>query len=100
MGGRLTLHSKVVHSADQSLPEVVLPHSIHYHSRGQRARAVLEVRHPFRQGPSLLGGLGAPTLLARRSPIILGIFAVGEHGEESQLHRLAPGTKISPREQK
>src|SRR5215212_8240329 len=98
MRGWLTLHSKIVHSANQPLAEMVLPHAIHEDSGGQRARAMVEVRHPFRQGPSLLGRVGPPALLSRSGPIILGRFAVGEHGEESQLHRLAPSAKISPRQ--
>src|SRR5206468_2726000 len=91
--------AEIVDGAHQTLPEVMLPDAIHDHTRDQRAGAVLDVRHPFRQGAPLLRGIASAALSARGCPIIPGRFAPREHGEKTQLDRFALRTEITAGQQ-
>src|SRR5256885_15476438 len=99
-GGGIASRPEIVDRANQALPEVMLPDAVHDHARDQRARAVLEVRHPFRQRAPLLGGIGPAAFSARGCPVIRGRFASDKRSEKPQLHRLALRAGITAREQK
>ena len=75
MRGRVAAHAEIVDRANQTLTEMMLPDAIHHHSRDQRARAVLGIGHPFRQGAPLLGGVVPACPGPRTGPIICGRFS-------------------------
>src|SRR2546427_9103777 len=78
----------------------MLPDAIHDHPSDQRARAVVDVRHPFRQGAPLLGGIGPAAFSARGCPVIRWRLASRKRSEKPQLHWLALRAEITASKQK
>src|SRR5215813_2383839 len=86
MSGRLSLSAEIVGRADQTLTEVVMPEPVHNHTRKQCARSLLGIRHPFREGGSAEGRIGAR--MRDLSEVILGRLVLEESREEAKLHGL------------
>ena len=55
MGRRIAARAKIVHGANQPLTEVMLPNAIDDHAGQQCPGAVIQISHPDRQRPPLLG---------------------------------------------
>src|SRR4051812_45052521 len=99
MRRRLALDAKIIDGANQSGAEMMLPNTIHDDSGHERARAVIEVGHPFGHRAPLLGGVRPAPLASRQCPVILGCFAAREHREKPQLNRFAPSPEIAAGQQ-
>src|SRR4051812_9961260 len=79
MGWRLAAHTEVVYGSHQSLPEMVLPHSIYQNTRRKAPRTVIQVRDPFGQRPSLLRGIIANAFGLCFTVIGFRAFALRKH---------------------
>ena len=86
MSGRLSLSAEIVWRADQTLTEVVIPEPVHNHARNQCTRSLLGIHHPFREGGSAEGRIGART--RDLSAVILGRHVLEQSREEAKLHGL------------
>src|SRR5262249_40626313 len=81
MRGRFALRAEVVRRADEALAEVVLPESVHDHTREQVPRTALAVRHPVRERDArrFRGALGVRGVA---EPLVL--VGAGEYLRESR----------------
>ncbi len=67
MSRRIAPRAEIVDGANESLAEMMLPHSVHDHARQKRAGAVLGVGHPLGHSAPLLSRIGTAALGARRT---------------------------------
>src|ERR1043166_3363929 len=99
MRWRIASRAEIIDGAHESLTEVMLPDAIYDYPCDERTSAVIEVRHPFREGAALLSGIITAAGRAGRGPVIRRCFAARERSEKAQLHWLALRAEIAAGQQ-